>query len=328
MQNRPTSAVRKLSKLVFYALFLSIPVVFWFNRFSIFDWWRLRNYSAPAEVAKIADKTTMNAGSRRVFYANHPELEDSQNLRSNCQQDEITIVLGCYVSGKGIFLFKVTDPRLDGIKEVTGAHELLHAQYDRLSSKEQTRVNDMLSAAFATVTNQRIKDTVEQYRKKDPSIVNNELHSILATEVRNLPPELEEYYKRFFDNRSAIVAFSEQYESEFSSRQVKVKDYDAQLISLKAKIEQNQEALNNDSSTIQGMRSQLDQQIAANDYAAYNAGVDTFNKRVNSYNRLAKDTSALIEQYNSVVIARNTLAVEVNDLAKAIDTRPQGISTQ
>ncbi len=328
MQDRSTSAVRKLSKLVFYILFLSIPVVFWFNRFTVFDWWRLRNYSAPAEVVSIADKTTMNSASRRVFYANHPELEDSQNLRSNCQQDEITIVLGCYVGGKGIFLFKVTDPRLDGIKEVTGAHELLHAQYDRLSLKEQTRVNNMLSAAFATVTNQRIKDTVEQYRKKDPSIVNNELHSILATEVRNLPPELEEYYKRFFDNRFAIVAFSEQYESEFSSRQAKVKDYDVQLVSLKAKIEKNQEALDSDSSSIQGMRSQLDQQLAANDYTAYNGGVDTFNKRVNSYNRLAKDTSALIEAYNSVVIARNTLAVEVNDLAKAIDTRPQGISTQ
>lgn len=328
MQDRSTSAVRKLSKLVFYILFLSIPVVFWFNRFTVFDWWRLRNYSAPAEVVSIADKTTMNSASRRVFYANHPELEDSQDLRSNCQQDEITIVLGCYVGGKGIFLFKVTDPRLDGIKEVTGAHELLHAQYDRLSSKEQTRVNDMLSAAFATVTNQRIKDTVEQYRKKDPTIVNNELHSILATEVRNLPPALEEYYKRFFDNRSAIVAFSEQYESEFSSRQAKVKEYDVQLVSLKAKIEKNQEALDSDSSTIQGMRSQLDQQLATNDYTAYNAGVDTFNKRVNSYNRLAKDTSALIEAYNSVVIARNTLAVEVNDLAKAIDTRPQGISTQ
>ena len=38
-----------------------------------------------------------------------------------------TAVLGCYAN-REISIFNVTDQRLDGIREVTAAHEMLHAQ--------------------------------------------------------------------------------------------------------------------------------------------------------------------------------------------------------
>src|SRR5690606_3442881 len=108
------------------------------------------------------------------------------------------IVLGCFVEGQGIYLYNVSDERLDGVKEVTAAHEVLHAGYSRLSSRDKARINHLLDQAFQANNDERIKETVETYRKRDPSIVSNELHSILATEARELPSELEEHYRRYF----------------------------------------------------------------------------------------------------------------------------------
>ncbi len=328
MRPNQSSFGKFLGKLLFFAVLISLPVIFWLNHQKIYDWWRLRNYTPSAEVQTLATNTTMNDATRKVFYINHPAIEDGQQLSSDCRESERTIVLGCYINGKGIFIYNVSDARLNGVKEVTSAHETLHAEYDRLSPDERTSVDQMTQAAYAQVTDQRIKDTVEQYRKQDPSVVPNELHSILGTEVRNLPPELENYYRRYFDDRSKIVAYSEGYESEFSSRQAKVSAYDAQLATMKKQIDDNQQSLATQSEAIKQERARLNQLKQSGNFEAYNSGVDAFNRQVSAYNALADQTSQLITNYNNLVAQRNAVAVEVNDLAKAIDSRPQGISSQ
>ncbi len=329
MPPKPQSSnFRSLLKLLFFLILLALPVLFWVNRFEIYDWWRLRGYTPPAEIQALATNTTMNSATTNVFYANHPSIESSEQFVNNCTQAEHTIVLGCYVNGRGIYLYNVTDPRLDGIKEVTAAHELLHAEYDRLSSADKKKVDAMTAEAFSKVTDQRIRDTVEQYRKADPSVVPNELHSILGSEVRNLTPELEAHYSKYFANRSKIVDYSDKYESEFNSRQNQVKTYDQQLSAMKTQIDQNQAKLSQQESELQSERAQLNQLLANKNYSEYNAGVNSFNAKVASYNSLAKSTTALIAEYNDIVKKRNELALEVNDLAKAIDSRPKNISTQ
>ena len=109
----------------------------WFMRQDIYDWYRLRGYQAPSQVAKLATETTMNSDSRRLFYVYRPQLNDRVAFNQNCTHDEQTIVLGCYVSNVGIYLFDIHDPRLEGVEQVTAAHELLHAAYDRLNKKKK-----------------------------------------------------------------------------------------------------------------------------------------------------------------------------------------------
>lgn len=318
---------KRAAKVVLYGALLLLPLVAWFNRYAIYDWVRLRNYSPSPQVQALSETTTMTSSARRIFYANHPRIEPKDQLRADCKQNEFTIVLGCYVAGQGIFLFDVSDPRLSGVEEVTAAHEMLHAGYDRLSGKERTRINSLLEQTFASLDNERIKQTIEQYRQKDPAIVPNELHSILGTEYRNLPAELEEYYQQYFKDRMAVVAFSERYESEFSSRQSRVKSYDAQMESLRAEIEANQSRLTSLANNIQVERAKLNA-LATSDTAAYNAAVPIFNQQIDVYNNLASATQKTIDEYNALVAQRNALAVEINDLTQAIDTRPQGIPTQ
>ena len=66
-------------------------------------------------------------------------------------------MLGCYILNKGIYVYDITDDRLAGVRQVTTAHEMLHAAYDRLSVKERAQVDAMTAAAYEKLDNIRIK---------------------------------------------------------------------------------------------------------------------------------------------------------------------------
>lgn len=318
---------KRLTKALSVVLVIAVVALAWFQRYNINDWVKLRNYNPPAKVAKIADQDTMTEYGRKLFYVNHPDFEDKTNFSDNCPTQEKTIVLGCYIRNKGIFLFTVTDKRLNGVEQVTAAHEMLHAAYDRLDVKEKAHVDSLINKAYSKVTDERIKNTVESYRKSDAD-VTNELHSILGTEVRNLPTELEQYYSRYFNNREAVVAYSEKYESQFTSRQLQVADYDHKLQQSRLLIDAKQQDVEQLGNSINQQRQQLDSYLNNNQTAEYNARVNDFNSQVSAYNSQVQALRTLINDYNATVVARNKIALEESNLAKSIDSRPQSISPE
>ncbi len=325
MQRRSFNWLKTLLVLVF--VFAGLALL-WSQRFNLYDWARSRSYQPPAAVVQLATDTTMTDRTRRMFYAYHPSLESREAFNQHCTDNEQTIVLGCYVRGRGIYLYNVTEQRLQGILQVTAAHETLHAAYDRLSAQDRRHVDGLTAQAYAALTDERIRSNIDSYRQRDPSIVPNELHSILATEVRVLPEVLENYYKRYFSNRSTIVGFSEQYESEFTSRKQKVAEYDAKLLDLKAQIDglesnraQQLTQINSEEERLQNLR-------RANQIATYNAGIPAYQQLVRDYNADVRREQALIEEYNSVVSIRNTLALEENALLEAIDSRADDLTTE
>ncbi len=298
------------------------------NRQDILDALALRGYTPNQRVVSLADATTMNDNTRRVFYVNHPELNDKESFRQNCSAAEQSIVLGCFVERKGIFLLDVTDERLNGVIEVTAAHEVLHAQYDRLSSGERKRVDDMTNKFFATVTDERIKKTIEQYRAKDPSVVPNELHSILATEIRSLSPELEAYYGKYFKDRSKVVDFSEKYEQTFVDLTDQVENFDEQLKTMKQTIETGQKQIDEQNAQIETQKANLDALLNSGRTEEYNAAVPAFNAQVSSYNRLVNSTRGTIDEYNQIVEKRNAIATAEQELIEAIDSNVEPKKTQ
>ncbi len=321
---------KRLVGLFFTIGLLLAAVLVWVFRQDISDWYRLRQYQPSTEVVGLAEQTTMNDKARRVFYTTHPRVTAKNEFNSNCRQggaSEYSIVLGCYISAGGLYgnmyLYNIDDQRLAGVEQVTAAHEMLHAAYDRLSSSEKTRIDRLLKQTYDQLPEGRIKETVAQYEANDPGAVPNELHSILGTELRNLPKELEDYYKRYFNNRLTIVAFSEQYEAEFTRREQQVAEYDARLAQMKADIQANQQTIEVRAGNLEEQRQQLDALEAAGNNAAYNARVDGYNEDVAAYNALVRQTRADIDEYNRLVEVRNNLALEVQELTKAIDSRPQ-----
>lgn len=315
----------KRGRIVSYSLVITVLVLVATSlifRYDIQDWIKLRGYRPEAAIIQIADRTTMQDDSRRVFYVNRPVIADPKTFNEHCRDNEFSIVLGCYLPGqRGIYILDVNDERLSGIKEVTAAHELLHAVYERLSSKEQKRVDDLTSQVYASLKNDRVRNTIESYRKQDPSIVPNELHSILGTEIRNLPDALEDYYRQYFEDRQRIVAMSEQYEHAFIERRNIIRDYDEQLQDLRTEIENLSTKLHADNDELLNMRNQMDQYRTNNNVQQYNALVPVYNSKVNTFNREADHLSSLIARYNGIVQERNSVVSEEAELIEAIDSR-------
>lgn len=315
--------LRRAGGFLFSLTLLALPIVVWWQRVAVIDWWRLRGYSPPAEVVSLADAAAMNDFAKRVFYVNHPKVEkNSAQFRSQCPQGEKTIVLGCYRSPQlGIVIYDVTDPRLDGVEEVTAAHEMLHAAYDRLGADEKQKVNNLLNSFYLQLNDARIKETVSLYRQTGPEHVINEMHSIFGTEVSGLPAELESYYSRYFTDRQKVVKAAAGYESEFSSRLEKIAEYEKQLDHLRADIEAQESSLKSQAAGLESDRQRLEALRQSGQIEEYNSQVTAFNAKVNSYNQGVARLRRSINSYNSLLDNYNTIAGELRSLYSAIDTR-------
>lgn len=314
--------IRRYVSVLLTVLILASPAIAWYKRYALYDAYRMHGYHAPANIAQLATDDTMTPSARRLFYVYRPALEERQSFNNHCRDSEKTIVLGCYVLQRGIYLYNITDPRLSGVQQVTAAHEMLHAEYDRLSSKERKQVDLWLNQAYGQVTDQRIKDTIEEYRKAGADI-NNELHSILGTEIRNLPGDLEQYYGRYFTDRKTVVSFSEKYESAFTDAQNQATAYAKQMDDIKAQLD----ALSADLTTQEAALSREYRALEADranvtDVAAFNRRVSAYNAQVATYKAAGQQYNSLVEQYNDILAKYQALVSEQQELYKAIDSRP------
>ena len=305
------------------ALAAGLAAVIW-QRQAIVDWWKLRGYNAPPAIAALAQNDAMTAPAKHFFYVNHPRLMTQiSDFRSSCSRSEQTIVLGCYHPGQnGIFIYDVTDTRLDGVEQVTAAHEMLHAAYERLSSDERERIDGLLNDYYINgLTDERIKNAIDLYRSSEPDELLNEMHSMFGTEIASLPPLLETYYQRYFTDRSKVVGYSAGYEDEFTNRVNQINAADKQLAQLKQKIDSSEQALSAQAAQLDSDRAQLEAYLDSDNIAAYNAAIPGFNAQVAAYNKAITQLKKDIATYNQLVQQRNAIAAELKVLQSAIDTR-------
>lgn len=303
---------------------LALPFVVFVKAQAITDWWQLRNYTPPSSVVSLAAQDSMTDQAQHIFYVNHPALEsDTSQFRSDCNQNEKTIILGCYHSNQnGIFVYRVQDPRLAGVQQVTSAHEMLHAAYDRLSSKDRSYIDGLLQDYYDSgLKDPRIIDSINLYKQSEPNDIVNEMHSIFGTEVVNLPAPLEQYYQRYFTNRSAVTAFANNYESEFTTLENQIKADKAELDIQKSAIETQKQELDSQYQQINRDRTRLDALRRSGQIDQYNSVVAAFNIEVDNYNSTVLLLRQKINDYNQLVAQYNATAKELASLDQAIDTR-------
>jgi flagellar hook-associated protein FlgK len=318
----------RLSKVSLSVFLILVALVFLgvYKAQAIGDWYRLRNYQAPAQVSKLASEDKLTPYASHILYVTHPKLEDNPQFSKECPQSEQSIVLGCYIGGiayfgssSNLFVKTVSDPRLNGVEEVTLAHEMLHAAYDRMGKDEKDKVNAMLMDYYQHgLTDPRIIETMNSYKKSEPNDLVNEMHSIFGTEIADLPTPLDNYYKKYFSDRASVTAFAANYENEFTSRSNQIKVYDQQLSLSKDKIKQLQDQLSAELTSIESDRSAVER---SNDSSLINQ----YNARVSAYNGGVRSLQVQIANYNDLVDKRNALAAELRSLQGSLDNR---LSTQ
>ncbi len=189
-----------------------------YYRQNIVDYVVASQFKPSVKLGDVLSNTYLNDRGVRHVYASQTKVVDKEEFNQYCGslQNEKTIVLGCYSpADKQIFIYDVTDSRLEGVREATTAHEMLHAVWDRLSFSEKKRLEVLLNVEASEVTDQRLNNLFAQYRESDPDSMPNELHSILGTEVIELSPGLEAHYSKYFSDRKALVGQTKKYENVF-----------------------------------------------------------------------------------------------------------------
>lgn len=316
------SFFRRLLPYLVLVVLVVVGALLWVNRDYLQDQLVLRGHEPPAEISALAEDTAMTEYGSRLFFVNKPQLADKIAFNEVCRDlGEEAAVLGCYKGNRqGIFIFDVTDPRLHGIEQVTAAHEMLHQAYDRLDPGTRSYIGDLLEDFYRSgLTDESIKSKIAIY-EEDGSDLVNEMHSIFGTEVRDLPTELEDYYKQYFTDRQKVVAFRDASNAEFERYRNQIAEYDRRLEQLRKEIDKMEKDLKVEAAELKSKKAALDADLAAGRVQEYNAGVAPYNALVNQYNHDLATVNRKIEEYNRLVQERNTVSVQVSELNKALDS--------
>lgn len=262
-----------VARLVLSIGLLIVAVLVLLNRQTILDQITVWRYTPSPAIAAMAERASMSPQGRFLFFASIPELLERDSFNEACRSTatEHAAILGCYASGR-IYLFNISNEQLDGVKEVTAAHEMLHAAYERLSPPEKARVDGLLERQELGAQKERIDALMVEYDKSEPGQRLNELHSIIGTEVTQLDPELAAYYDQYFDDRAALTTLAQKYQAVFEQ------------------LEARQDSLVDELNRLAGS---ID-----SDSAAYRRAIAALSDDVSSFNRRASSGNMTRETYD------------------------------
>ena len=311
-----------ISLLISIVFFMAAVWLFIYRQYAI-DQFAVWQYQPTTEIKEIAKEADFTSEGLFYFYASHPVVDGTSNFNVECaKQESGSSVLGCYVHNN-IFIYDITDPRLDGIKTVTAAHEMLHAVYARLSTDEKNRLNQLLDEAYQNIDSESLDNRMQYYARTEPGQKHNELHSIIATEFLDIPQPLEEHYGRYFNDRAALVKLHDSYNSQFQKRIEKRKKIGAQMDKLAKEIDSltrqyndgvaslNQDVANFNDNAMRGQfRSQYQ----------FNTQRNALLQRSGSLSSMRSEINSKIKQYEQLRLQYNKLVDESNGLQKSIDS--------
>jgi predicted nucleic acid-binding Zn-ribbon protein len=322
---------RVLLKLIISVLLFAFASWLFLNRQFVIDQVAVWQFQPSSEVTALRQRATMTDRGQFYFYASHPEVQDRTEFNKSCNslKTQETVVLGCY-SARSIYLFNVNDPTLEGIKEVTAAHEMLHAAYDRLSPNERDRVNKLLDTAAKNVNNPSLQDLLKEYDKTEPGERLNELHSILGTQVANLGSDLETYYKQYFTNRQAVVAMSQKYESVFNNLKTQQGQLASELEQLATALAAESNSYNQSITKLNTDIASFNARAAAGNFSSQSQFNTQRNQLVAQQEQLRQtqnNLNAKIAQYNEKRAALEAINSQAEALNRSINSNLSPVPT-
>lgn len=323
---RKTGLVVSLS--IGLLLTVAAGVIFW-QRYAIYDTVRAQSYQPSAAMRSLVDRAGMNATGERLFYAQHPEMSGTQKFNSQCGEfEKADVVLGCY-NGVKIYLFDVASDELDGVEDVTAAHEMLHAAYDRLGVFDKPRVERLLEAeATKLAADTEFKTRMSVYDNLGRDGRLNELHSVVGTEVASLSPELETYYARYFSQRSKTVALFKKYSDVFVSLRTETETLARELDALAATINTRTAAYNTASTQLTEdialFNTKVDgmgHTVTEAQYKAINAEHAALNSRIATLEAERSEVLALHTQYEEKHARYEKIALHMTELNNSMNSK-------
>ncbi len=304
---------------------VALIVVFWIvmlNKTFIFDTIAAWTYGPSKEMADIRLSLDLTTDGERIFNASHPILNSREDFNMACgsYQNE-TAVLGCY-AGRQIHVYNVDTKELNGIKESTSAHELLHAIWARLEQTEKNRLKPLLDEVYNK--SEKLKSELENYSEKDRE---DELHSRVGTEIKDLGSELENHYSKYFKDQDKIVSYYDSYIKPFETLKNQIKELSKTLETLKKQIDEKTkeyqaraEKLNQEISEFNNCASTLN---CFTSRGEFNARRGELTAEQSAVNTLYGELDTTIKEYNSKVGEYNDNILKNQDLENLINSNKE-----
>lgn len=275
-------------------------------------------------MAQIAKRDNLTSMGKFLFYAEQPEVQDSSTFNGECQRKESgTDILGCYVNDR-IYIYNVTDSQLDGIQEVTAAHELLHAVYQRMSNSDKSTINALVEAEYKKLQNNPdYSARMAFYAKTEPGERDNELHSIIGTEIASISPALEAHYAKYFNNRSQITKMFASYNGTFTSLSNEASTLSKQLTAVINDFKASSDKYNADAKQLNADIISFNQQAGNGGFssqAEFNAQRQILVGRSDTVEAERTNVNNLYARYQSMRDEYNSIVTQSNNLYKSIDS--------
>ncbi len=327
-QTKHKNKIGIITSVVASCLFFAFAIFLVLNKQEIIDQITVWRFESTTEINQLVQRAGMNERGLFMFQASQPILflpDDSDDFNIACDRIEsTTAILGCY-SNSRIYVYGVTDKQLDGIREVTATHETLHAVYARLSYGEKNRLNKLIEDEYVKLKDEKdFVETMAFYARTEPGQRDNELFSIIGTEVSSISPKLEEFYSKYFIDRQKVVVLNSNYSTVFQTLKDRANELSEQLTSLSS-------IISTDKALYENSIQQLNTDITTFNYKANNGGFSSQtqfnNERYALFGRAADleatraNINANISKYELVLNEYNLNAAESKKLYTVIDSK-------
>lgn len=276
-------ATRLLTTLILLALLVGGAIAY-LHRQQINDHFAAQRFDPSPAIVQLTDELHLTEAGHRIFWASAPTLDASQNFNDQCAKvdhSEEGHILGCYTGGQ-VHLFEVKDERLNGIVEVTAAHELLHAAFARLSDSEKSSLARKLNKLYEELVpgDPDLEQRMSVYTGLSRMAFANELHSVLGTEQRELPGWLEAHYATWLEDRGAILNYFDDYHAIFNELKQRADELEAEMTALRADVEQRSAAYD---AAVEQFNTEWANFIARNEAFEFSNNPDEFYRQRDSF---------------------------------------------
>lgn len=278
-----------------------------------------------AGMAELGSALRLTPGGEKTFFSTNPQyILDKKEMAQICTVGHsMGSVLGCYFKHQHqILILKIDEPRLQSGVLSTAAHETLHAIYEKIPPHEKAELNAHLKIAMAQ-NEDYLKERMKSYQITDNSVLLDEVHSILGTEVIKLSNYLENHYQKYFKDRAYIIKQAHLFKAQFDKRIHRISEYDGLIQANKEQIEDQKRSLDRLQNEYTLRMAEADSAKNNSDYETYNNLVPEINKLSNLLQESQKKANELIESYNALIRLRNNFVKDSNEFAATIDTRPK-----
>jgi hypothetical protein len=304
--NKKHSSLGTIVSIIFVVVIVAACLWLFFNRTFLQDQLAAWGFKPSAQVASLEKDIDLTNTGTFYFNASAPQIDNATDFNAHCPQQEINNpILGCY-SNQHIYVYDVTEADLNGIQQVTAAHEMLHAIWARMSASDHDRIGALLQAQYDTMADKDLQNRMSYYQRNEPGEFINELHSIIGTEVGSLSPELESYYGKYFKDRQKIVTYHAAYSKVFTDLANQADTLSGELTTLGADIDKE--------------RADYEAKVQS-----LSSDIDSFNKR--AANGSFSSQSQFYSERNDLVDRTNQLDAERTELNQKIDTYNQKYET-